>query len=199
MIEVDKEARTVPARPVVPEPAGTDAVSLAAVAYAAFFTETEREEIGAFDDLPAPERARWHSVAAHVAQTVVSPVDEDIERWRTEQREDLAQQVRDAPYTRDVWRATLRTTNLQQHVGTLQSLLRQSQESAARTRSQSQRLATTTQAMRVALGPDASRRIGLIDRAQRPTDIDPTGWIPPDISGVTDRPFDPHELMVRSA
>ncbi|CAA9541269.1 MAG: hypothetical protein AVDCRST_MAG33-32 [uncultured Thermomicrobiales bacterium] len=199
MIDIDNSDRVVPEFRLVPTHADTDVPSLAAIAYAAFFTEAEREEIGTFDDLPDPERARWESVAAHVARTVVPPVDQDIEQWRAEQRKELARQVKDAPYTRDVWRATMRATDLQHGLETLRTLLVQSRESAARARSYSQRLATTTRAMQVVVGTDTTRSINLIDRSQRPHDIDPTIRTPPDLSANTDRPADPHELMVRSA
>ncbi len=145
--------------------------SLAAIAYASFFTEAEQEEIGTFDELPAPERARWQSVAAHIARTVVSPVDEDIEAWRAEQRTVLAEQVREAPYSRELWRAMTRTTDMQQQIASLRDLLVASRASIATARSHSQRLATSTQALEYPIWsvqpvtdvPDA-------DRADAPSD-----------------------------
>lgn len=199
MIEVDTVRPMVTQHAVVPELGVPHHPSLAAVAYAAFFTEAEREEIGTFDELPVPERARWESVAAHIARTVVSPIDEDIDRWRAEQRADLARRVRDAPYTRDVWRATMRATDLQHGIKTLRELLDQSRASAATARSHSRRLAMTTEAMKAALWPDSIRGPSRAQREQRPYDISPTNLTPTDISGSTDRPADPHELMVRSA
>lgn len=121
--------------------------SLPAVAYAAFFTESERDEIGTFDELPAPERARWESVAAHIARTVVSPVDEDLEAWRAEQRTVLAERVRDAPYSRELWRAMTRTTDMQKQTAALRDLLIASKASIATARSHSRRLATSAQAL----------------------------------------------------
>ena len=121
--------------------------SLAAIAYAAFFTEAEREEIGTFAELPAPEQARWQSVAAHIARTVVSPVDEDIEEWRAEQRTVLAEQVREAPYSRELWRAMTRTTDMQNQIASLRDLLLASKVCIATARSHSQRLATSAQAL----------------------------------------------------
>lgn len=121
--------------------------SLAAIAYAAFFTEAERDEIGTFEELPATERARWQSVAAHIARTVVSPVDEDIEAWRAEQRAELAEQVREAPYSREVWRAMTRTTDMQQQIAALRDLLLASKACIAIARSHSQRLATSAQSL----------------------------------------------------
>jgi len=121
--------------------------SLAAVAYAAFFTESERDEIGTFDELPAPERARWESVAAHIARTVVSPIDADLAASRAEQRTELAEQVRDAPYSRDLWRAMTRTTDMQQRIAAPRDLLIASKASIAMVHSHSRRLATSAQAL----------------------------------------------------
>ncbi len=121
--------------------------SLPAVAYAAFFTESERDEIGRFDELPAPERARWESVAAHIARTVASPVDEDLEAWRAEQQTVLAERVRDAPYSRELWRAMTRTTDMQRKIAALRDLLIASKASIATARSHSRRLATSARAL----------------------------------------------------
>jgi len=121
--------------------------SLPAVAYAAFFTESERDEIGTFEELPAPERARLESVAAHIARTVISPVDEDLEAWRAEQRTVLAERVRDALYSRELWRAMTRTTDMQKQIAALRDLLIASKASIATARSHSRRLATSAQAL----------------------------------------------------
>lgn len=121
--------------------------SLPAVAYAAFFTESERNEIGTFDELPAPERARWESVAAHIARTVVSPVDEDLEAWRAEQRTVLAERVRDAPYSRELWRAMTRTTDMQKQIAALRDLLIASRASIATAPARSGRHATSVQTL----------------------------------------------------
>ena len=128
---------------------------LPAVAYAAFFTEAERNEIGAFDDLPAHERVRWESVAAHIARTVVSPLDEDLTQWRAEQQTRLAERVRASPYSRELGRAMSRTTTIQRGIETLRALMEQSRSSAATARSHSRRLARSTQALDPALWRDS--------------------------------------------
>lgn len=197
MIEFDSRAGVAPDLTVVPDITATPDLHLPAIAYAAFFTEAEREEIGTFDELPAPERARWESVAAHIARTVVPPVDEDIERWRAEQRAELARQVRDAPYTRDVWRATMRTANMQHQVEVLRALLVQSRESAAKARSHSRRLATTTRALDVTLWLEEDPADIRADRG--PDDIAGTTPQSASILASTDRPAHQHEQMVRSA
>lgn len=75
------------------------------------------------------------------------PVDENIEEWREEQQKMLAEQVRVAPYSRELWRAMTRTTNMQQQIASLKDLLIASRACIATARSHSQRLASSAQAL----------------------------------------------------
>lgn len=151
---------------------------LPAVAYAAFFTEAERNEIGAFGDLPAHERVRWESVAAHIARTVVSPLDEDLTQWRAEQQARLAERVRESPYLRELGRAMGRTTTIRRGIETLRTLMEQSRSSAATARSHSRRLARSAWALDPALWRDIP-----LDGAAGPAD-----GVPPSVSPVPVRP-----------
>lgn len=176
-----------------------DQWSLPSVAYAAFFTEAEREEIGSFEELPAHERARWQSVAAHIARTVVSPIDEDLEQWRAEQQARLAEQVRQAPYSRELWRAMTRTTDLQKRVETLRTLLEQSRASAVTARSHSRRLASSAEALEHALWWNHPMADSRPDHDLGPSDVDSTtDPAPIDLMGGIDRPPHHHERMLRS-
>lgn len=160
-------------------------LSLAAIAYAAFFTEAERDEIGDFDELPAPEQARWQSVAAHIARTVVSPVDEDLGEWRAEQEAVLAEQVRVAPYSRELWRAITRTTSMQQQIASLKDLLIASRACIATACSHSQRLAHSAQALD---NPIWSSYSGTDQRGSDPTDATPLDHA--NGAGSPDQPYD---------
>lgn len=59
----------------------------------------------------------------------------------------LAEQVRVAPYSRELWRAMTRTTNMQQQIASLKDLLIASRACIATARSHSQRLASSAQAL----------------------------------------------------
>lgn len=181
------------------KPDRVDDSSLASAAYAAFFTEAERDEIGTFGELSAHERARWASVAAHISRTVASPIDEDLAQWRAEQQTILAEQVGRTLYSPDLWRAMMRTTDLQNRVETLRVLLEQSRASAAMARSHSRWLASSAQALEHPMWSDGSVADGHTGRDRGPDDVEATGdRIPADITDGIDRSLHYHEWMVRS-
>ncbi len=180
------------------KPDRVDDSSLASAAYAAFFTEAERDEIGTFGELPAHERARWTSVAAHISRTVAPPSDEDLAQWRAEQQTILAGQVGPTPYAPELWRAMMRTSDLQNRVETLRVLLEQSRASAATARSHSRRLASSAHALEHPMWWDGSMADGHTARDRGPVDVDAIGdQIPTDITEGIDRSLHHHERIVQ--